>query len=328
MRKFIVIFLCFALNGCAAVQFSKGNDLWSQKDKMVGMPVEQLLACAGTPMQVTANANKSAHMFYGVEQIMSGAGSYCVVDFQVDNLLVSKITHRSNNPGGLSTGEYACAFVIDSCIGDGKLADIPIPGTSIRRLKGNPEEATQAAQARGEKSRNEGIVSIFTMMAAPPTNILQLATQTVPDFVNPDDKANILQQLQQLQQMQVAQTSAQIQSGTAKVQKPLPRPPGQTPAVPGSQSTPVQRTPPTITAYEPTITVGGASATETSKAASCPRPGNTIAGIQDNVGCRCRSEQPKGKFMFTPDGAACVLNGRYLFGCKLSSSGEAVCTAS
>jgi hypothetical protein len=112
----------FLVVGCSSAQLREERSIWEMsKPRLVGFPADKFLTCAGAPY-ATFKRGDIVTMRYGYIKTFSMAHVKCVLDINVLNGVIASYEVDAENPGGLTNGEQACAYVVDPCFGDGSLA--------------------------------------------------------------------------------------------------------------------------------------------------------------------------------------------------------------
>jgi hypothetical protein len=145
MRWCIAVLTFVAIGGCAGQRAQIAQEA---KDKMIGLPKEQVLACMGVPANKasegstevwsynsgngkviassfgdsTAHASMTGNSTFATGQANTVSSStgvssrrFCTVDIVMTNGVVSRVNY-SGPTGGLLTAGEQCAFAVENCV--------------------------------------------------------------------------------------------------------------------------------------------------------------------------------------------------------------------
>lgn len=142
----------FVVTGCDLAEVRKDEDFWMMnKGRLIGFQADDFVTCAG-PAFLDITQGNTRSMKYGFIRQLSMAHVKCELSLFVRNGTIESFRVDSENPGGLTSGEQMCAFIIDPCFGDGtRLSlspynDRPIAST---RQAAAVVQNTRAAQGQG-----------------------------------------------------------------------------------------------------------------------------------------------------------------------------------
>ncbi len=163
--------------GCAQIQVNRESASWAlgQQAVRAGMSEDRLRSCAGEPMRKVQTADDVTWV-YGVSKYMSFASAYCVLSISVRDGRTTGFTRRSGNPGGFGDYPQVCAYILDRCVGEGRLMDTSGSfGESVVPMQSEQDVGTTVAQ--GNAAVAQGL-SLMAGLGAP-------ARAPVPSFVPP-----------------------------------------------------------------------------------------------------------------------------------------------
>jgi hypothetical protein len=330
MRRVCFVLLATLLSGCAQMEYNKTSALWERRQEMIGKSAEELLRCAGPPMEIRkAATDRTATVYYGFMEYSSTYAGWCVVGFDVADMKISGISSQSGNPGGFTDGKYACAYVLDFCIGDGTAISgvANVPETQIKRLTGDPDRAAQMAQKEGERLRDQGLIQILTLISAPPETPADLAAISARDFGPDDPLTTYLQTLSAIQEGTRPASAETVSSttssqGTDAGSSSAPARTGGS----GSSSRQMSLTQvPSASSQAQNISINGQTVsgpnagqpTGSSETAGanrpCPDRGTSREQYISHVQCEC--PRSGGRIEIRGDSVSCVVNGGWIYGC-------------